>query len=71
MSLNSNRLRLSRNAWIGYLLIDLALFLLANFTAKSASHQGVVSQIFFFPFIAGLAVAALLGITELVRSRRS
>jgi hypothetical protein len=71
MSINPSRLSLSRNTWIGYLMLEIMLFLLANVTAKNASHPGTVSNIFFITFIVGLVVAAVLGITELVRSRRS
>jgi len=71
MSINPSRLSLSRNTWIAYLLVEVALFLLANFTAKNSSHPGTVSNIFFATFIVGIVVAAVLGVTELVRSRRS
>jgi hypothetical protein len=70
MSINSNRLSLTRNAWIGYLLVEVALFLTANLTAKNSSHPGTVSNVFFDAFIAGLVLAVLLGATELIRSRR-
>jgi uncharacterized integral membrane protein len=70
MSINSSRLRLTRNAWIVYLLVEVALFLLANFTANSSSHPGTVSNVFFSAFIVGLILAVLLGATELIRSRR-
>jgi uncharacterized integral membrane protein len=70
MSINSSRLSLTRNAWIAYLLVEVALFLLANLTAKNSSHPGTVSNFFFGAFIAGLVLAVLLGASELVRSRR-
>ncbi|MBV9805156.1 MAG: hypothetical protein JO130_18295 [Solirubrobacterales bacterium] len=69
MSLNLTRF--SRNTWIAYLLVEIGLFLVANLTAKSASHPGTVSNVFFDTFIVGLVIAAALGITALVRSRRA
>ena len=71
MSINPTRISLSRNAWIAYLLTEIALFLAANFTAKSSSHPGTVSNVFFVTFIAGLIVGAVLGVITLVRSRRA
>lgn len=70
MSINSSRLSLTRNAWIVYLLVEVALFLLASLTANSSSHPGTVSNVFFVAFIAGLVLAVLLGASELIRSRR-
>ncbi len=70
MSLNPSRIGLGRNTWIVYLLVEIALFLAANITAKSTGHPGTVSNVFFVTFIVGLVVAAMLGVTMLVRSRR-
>jgi hypothetical protein len=70
MSLNPTRLTLTRTGWIIYGIIEVALFLIANLTAKNASHPGTVSNIFFITFIAGLPLAAALGSMEIVRQRR-
>jgi hypothetical protein len=70
MSTNSSRLSLNRNTWIAFLLVEVALFVTANVTAKSAGHPGTVSNLFFVAFVAGLVLAVLLGATELIRSRR-
>ena len=67
MSINRS---LSRTGWIAYVAVEIALFVLANVTAKSSSHPGTVSNVFFGAFIAGLVLAVLLGVTELIRSRR-
>ncbi len=53
MSANPTRLTLTRTGWIIYGIVEVALFLIANFTAKNASHPGTVSQIFFTAFIVG------------------
>ena len=70
MSINSRRFSLTRHAWIVYLLIEVALFLMANITAKNSSHPGTVSNVVFIAFITGLVLAVLLGATELIRSQR-
>ena len=69
MSLNRTRLTLTRTAWFIYAGIEVALFVLANVTAKNASHPGTVSQIFFFAFLVGLAMAVVLGAKALIQRR--
>lgn len=71
MSLNPTRLALTRTGWIIYGIVEVALFLLANFTTKNASHPGTVSQIFFTTFIAGLLLALALGVMAVVRQRHA
>ncbi len=71
MSANPTRLTLTRTGWIIYGIVEVALFLTANFTAKNASHPGTVSQIFFTTFIAGLVLALALGVATIVRQRRA
>ena len=71
MSLNPTRLTLTRTGWITYGIVEVALFLIANFTAKNASHPGTVSQIIFTTFIAGLVLALALGVVAIVRQRRA
>ncbi len=71
MSLNPTRLTIGRNGWIAYAIIEVALFAVANLAAKNASHPGTVSTIAFSTFLAGLAIALLLGVAALVRRRRA
>ena len=42
-----SRTALSRRTWIGLVLGDVVLFVLANVTAKNSSHPGTVSNILF------------------------
>jgi hypothetical protein len=70
MSLNPPRLTLSRTGWIIYGIVEVALFLVANFTAKSAGHPGTVSQICWITFLVGLLLAFALGAREIIRHRR-
>ncbi len=71
MSINANRMSISRASWAAYAVVEVVLFLIANLTAKNGNHPGTVSNIFFAAFVAGLAIALLLGAWELVRSRRA
>lgn len=71
MSASSTRLTLTRTGWIIYAITEVVLFLIANLTAKNAAHPGTVSNIFFAAFIAGLVLAAVLGVVALVRQRRA
>ena len=64
-----SRLTISRNGWIMYGIVELVLFVIANVTAKNASHPGTVSQIFFFTFVVGLVLAVALGVMALVQRR--
>jgi hypothetical protein len=60
----------SRNGWIIAAVVEVALFVAANLTAKSSSYPGTVSNVFFITFIAGLALALLLGAATLITHRR-
>lgn len=71
MSLNPTRVAISRTGWIVYAIVEIALFVTANLTAKNSSHPGTLSNIFFITFIVGLAVALLLGAATLIRQRRT
>jgi MYXO-CTERM domain-containing protein len=71
MSLNPIRPILTRNRWIAYAVVEVALFVVANLTAKSSGHPGTASNAFFITFIAGLVLALLLGAATLLRRRRT
>ena len=71
MSVNPTRPTLTRTGWIIYGIVEVVLFLAANFTAKDASHPGTVSQVFFATFITGLVLALVLGVLAIVRQRRA
>jgi hypothetical protein len=60
----------SRRAWIGFVVSDLALFLLANVTAKDSSHPGTLSNVFFVAFVIGTALLIVLVVLTLVQARR-
>jgi hypothetical protein len=61
----------SRRTWIGLVLVDAALFVLANVTAKNSSHPGTVSNVFFIAFVIGIVLLITLAIVALVSSRRA
>ena len=61
---------LSRRTWIGMILTDVALFVLANLTAKNSSHPGTVSNVFFAAFVIGAVLLIALAIANVIRSRR-
>ena len=61
---------LSRQTWIGLVVADVVLFVLANLTAKNSSHPGTVSNVFFIAFVIGAALLIALAIATVVRSRR-
>jgi hypothetical protein len=61
---------ISRRAWIGLLVGDVVLFVLANVTAKTSSHPGALSNLFFVAFVIVLALIVVLAILTTVRSRR-
>jgi len=71
MSLNPSRLAISRTSWGVYAIVEAALFLAANITAKNSSHPGTISNVFFLTFIAGLVLALLLGAATVIRQRRT
>jgi len=61
---------LSRRAWIGLVLADVVLFVLANLTSKNSSHPGTVSNVFFIAFVIGAVLLITLAIATMVSSRR-
>lgn len=69
MSVNPSRRSVSRRGWIIYGIVEVVLFLIANFTAKNADHPGTFSQIFFTVFIIGLVLAVMLTVATLIRRR--
>ena len=71
MSLNPTRVAISRTGWILYAIVEIALFVTANLTAKNSSHPGTLSNLFFITFIVGLVLALALGVAAIVRQRRA
>lgn len=61
---------LSRRTWVGLVLGDVVLFVLANVTAKNSSHPGTVSNILFVAFVIGAALLIALAVVTMVKSRR-
>jgi len=71
MSTTANSLTAHRRrTWIGLILLDVVLFVLANLTAKNSSHPGAVSNVFFAAFVIGAVVLIALAIATVIRSRR-
>jgi hypothetical protein len=64
------RTPISRRAWIGFVVADVVLFLLANLTAKNSSHPGTLSNVFFAAFVIGTALLIALAVLTTVQSRR-
>jgi hypothetical protein len=64
------RTPISRRAWIGFVVADVVLFLLANVTAKNSSHPGTLSNVFFVAFVIGLALLIVLAVLATVQARR-
>lgn len=60
----------SRRAWIGFVVADVVLFLLANLRAKNSSHPGTLSNVFFVAFVIGTALLIALAVLTIVQSRR-
>ncbi len=61
---------LSRRSWIGLVAFEVALFALANLTAKNSSHPGTVSNVFFVAFVIGAVLLITLALVRVVKSRR-
>jgi uncharacterized membrane protein YeaQ/YmgE (transglycosylase-associated protein family) len=61
---------LNRRTWIGLIVADVALFVLANLTAKTSSHPGTASNVFFIAFVIGAVLLIALAIATVVTSRR-
>jgi predicted tellurium resistance membrane protein TerC len=71
MSYAANSLTaLRRRTWIGLVLADVVLFVIANLTAKNSSHPGAVSNTCFIVFVIGAALLIALAIVQLIASRR-
>ena len=62
---------LSRRTWIGLVLADVVLFVLANVTAKNSSHPGTVSNLLFIAFVIGAVLLITLAIATVVSARRA
>jgi MYXO-CTERM domain-containing protein len=50
-------------------VIVVALFVIANVTAKNAAHPGTVSNVAFVMFIVGLVALIGMGVAALLRRR--
>ena len=61
---------LNCRTWIGLVAVEVALFLLANLTAKNSSHPGTVSNVFFVAFVIGAVLVIALVVIAVLRSRR-
>ncbi len=61
---------LSRRTWIGLVIADVVLFVLANLTAKNSSHPGTASNAFFIAFVIGAALLITLAIASVIKARR-
>ena len=61
---------LSRRTWIGLVIADVVLFVLANLTAKNSSHPGTASNAFFIAFVIGAVLLITLAIASVIEARR-
>ena len=61
---------LSRRTWIGLVMADVVLFVLANLTAKNSSHPGTASNALFTAFVIGAVVLITLAIASVIKARR-
>lgn len=59
---------LSRRTWIGLVVADAVLFLIANMTAGNSHHPGTVSNVFWGAFLIGTALLIVSAVVTLVRS---
>ncbi len=61
---------LSRRTWIGLVIADVVLFVLANLTARNSSHPGTASNAFFIAFVIGAVLLITLAIASVIKARR-
>jgi hypothetical protein len=61
---------LSRRTWIGLVIADVVLFVLANLTAKNSSHPGTASNAFFIAFVIGAVLLITLATASVIKARR-
>lgn len=61
---------LNRRTWIGLVIADVVLFVLANLTAKNSSHPGTASNAFFIAFVIGAVLLITLAIANVIKARR-
>ena len=61
---------LTRRTWIGLVIADVVLFVLANLTAKNSSHPGTASNAFFIAFVIGAVLLITLAIASVIKARR-
>ena len=71
MSANPFRPVITRWKLIGFVAIELVLFLLANVTAKNASHPGAVSNVLWGAFLIGAGLLIVVALMTLVRRRQA
>ncbi len=62
---------LNRRNLVFLAVADALLFLLANVTAKSHSHPGTTSNVFWYAFLIGVLLLIVLGLLVLIQSRRT
>jgi choline-glycine betaine transporter len=60
----------SRRTWIGLVVADAVLFLIANVTTKNSHHPGTVSNVFWVAFLIGTALLILLAIVAVIQRLR-
>jgi uncharacterized membrane protein YdcZ (DUF606 family) len=62
----------TRRNLVGLAVLDVVLFIIANATAKSHSHPGTVSNIFWYAFLVGVVLLIVFVLVTVVqRLRRS
>jgi hypothetical protein len=66
----SHHLAVSRRSLIAIAVVVVALFAIANLTAKNSSHPGTVSNVAFAVFVLGALLFVVAGIATLIQSRR-
>jgi hypothetical protein len=61
---------LTRRSWIALVAVEVALFVVANLTAKNSSHPGALSNVLFAASVVGAVLLVVLAVVTVVRSRR-